>query len=85
MIKHISLFSNPIPRIVDLHSHLGVDSAPYLSGASDTNSLKGITSSHVSIMHKDPSSSQVLSYPGSAASMGSIPTTTPTGSAYPVA
>jgi imidazolonepropionase-like amidohydrolase len=27
--------------IVDLHSHLGVDSAPGLEGASDTNSLKG--------------------------------------------
>ncbi|KIJ18775.1 hypothetical protein PAXINDRAFT_71407 [Paxillus involutus ATCC 200175] len=29
------------PGIVDMHSHLGVDSAPELSGASDTNSLKG--------------------------------------------
>ncbi|KAG0707315.1 composite domain of metallo-dependent hydrolase [Suillus ampliporus] len=29
------------PGIVDLHSHLGVDSAPALKGASDTNSLKG--------------------------------------------
>jgi imidazolonepropionase-like amidohydrolase len=29
-------------RIVDLHSHLGVDSAPSLRGASDTNSLKGL-------------------------------------------
>ncbi|KAG1808290.1 composite domain of metallo-dependent hydrolase [Suillus subaureus] len=29
------------PGIVDLHSHLGVDSAPALSGASDGNSLKG--------------------------------------------
>jgi hypothetical protein len=25
-----------------MHSHLGVDSAPHLSGASDTNSIKGI-------------------------------------------
>ncbi|KAF8161153.1 carbohydrate esterase family 9 protein [Crassisporium funariophilum] len=30
------------PGIVDLHSHLGVDSAPALRGASDTNSLKGL-------------------------------------------
>ncbi|KAI5118175.1 hypothetical protein M0805_008416 [Coniferiporia weirii] len=30
------------PGIVDLHSHLGLDSAPALSGASDTNSRKGI-------------------------------------------
>ncbi|KAJ6469475.1 hypothetical protein C8R45DRAFT_1055168 [Mycena sanguinolenta] len=30
------------PGIVDLHSHLGVDSAPALNGASDTNSLKGL-------------------------------------------
>ncbi|KAJ8582701.1 composite domain of metallo-dependent hydrolase [Rhizopogon salebrosus TDB-379] len=29
------------PGIVDLHSHLGVDSAPALNGASDTNSLHG--------------------------------------------
>lgn len=29
------------PGIVDLHSHLGVDSAPALNGADDTNSLKG--------------------------------------------
>ena len=31
-----------LTRIVDLHSHLGVDSAPALSGASDTNSILGI-------------------------------------------
>lgn len=31
------------PGIVDLHSHIGVDSAPALNGASDTNSVKGIT------------------------------------------
>ncbi|KAK7470199.1 hypothetical protein VKT23_001637 [Stygiomarasmius scandens] len=31
------------PGIVDLHSHLGVDSAPALKGSDDTNSLKGIT------------------------------------------
>ncbi|KAF7334289.1 Carbohydrate esterase family 9 protein [Mycena sanguinolenta] len=30
------------PGIVDMHSHLGVDSAPELNGASDTNSLKGL-------------------------------------------
>ncbi|KAG6832611.1 hypothetical protein H0H92_014447 [Tricholoma furcatifolium] len=30
------------PGIVDMHSHLGVDSAPALNGASDTNSLKGL-------------------------------------------
>ncbi|KAJ7669345.1 carbohydrate esterase family 9 protein [Mycena polygramma] len=30
------------PGIVDLHSHLGVDSSPALNGASDTNSLKGL-------------------------------------------
>ena len=29
-------------RIVDIHSHLGVDSAPELKGAADTNSLKGL-------------------------------------------
>ncbi|KAH7888764.1 composite domain of metallo-dependent hydrolase [Phlebopus sp. FC_14] len=29
------------PGIVDLHSHLGVDSSPSLAGASDTNSHKG--------------------------------------------
>ncbi|PFH51541.1 hypothetical protein AMATHDRAFT_2992 [Amanita thiersii Skay4041] len=31
------------PGIVDIHSHLGVDSAPHLEGSDDTNSLKGIT------------------------------------------
>ncbi|KAH7106018.1 hypothetical protein BKA62DRAFT_348569 [Auriculariales sp. MPI-PUGE-AT-0066] len=31
------------PGIVDLHSHMGVDSAPSLEGASDTNSVLGIT------------------------------------------
>lgn len=37
------LFIKPTTTsIVDLHSHLGVDSAPKLSGASDTNSFKGI-------------------------------------------
>ncbi|KAJ7098290.1 carbohydrate esterase family 9 protein [Mycena epipterygia] len=30
------------PGIVDLHSHLGVDSSPELRGAADTNSLKGL-------------------------------------------
>ncbi|KAL0956530.1 hypothetical protein HGRIS_002671 [Hohenbuehelia grisea] len=30
------------PGIVDMHSHLGVDSVPLLRGASDTNSLKGL-------------------------------------------
>ncbi|KAJ7731100.1 carbohydrate esterase family 9 protein [Mycena maculata] len=30
------------PGIVDLHSHLGVDSSPALRGAADTNSLKGL-------------------------------------------
>ncbi|KAF6761228.1 hypothetical protein DFP72DRAFT_959128 [Ephemerocybe angulata] len=30
------------PGIVDMHSHLGVDSAPALRGADDTNSLKGL-------------------------------------------
>jgi hypothetical protein len=30
------------PGIVDLHSHLGVDSIPALKGSSDTNSLKGL-------------------------------------------
>ncbi|KAG6845918.1 hypothetical protein H0H87_000724 [Tephrocybe sp. NHM501043] len=30
------------PGIVDMHSHLGVDSAPALNGASDTNSHKGL-------------------------------------------
>ncbi|KAJ7600764.1 carbohydrate esterase family 9 protein [Mycena floridula] len=31
------------PGLVDLHSHLGVDSSPALRGASDTNSFHGIT------------------------------------------
>jgi len=31
------------PGIVDMHSHIGVDSLPSLNGASDTNSLLGIT------------------------------------------
>ncbi|KIJ54270.1 hypothetical protein M422DRAFT_154278 [Sphaerobolus stellatus SS14] len=31
------------PGIVDLHSHLGVDSSPALQGSSDTNSIHGIT------------------------------------------
>ncbi|KAF9566706.1 carbohydrate esterase family 9 protein [Agrocybe pediades] len=30
------------PGIVDMHSHLGVDSAPALRGSDDTNSLKGL-------------------------------------------
>ncbi|KAJ7698620.1 carbohydrate esterase family 9 protein [Mycena rosella] len=30
------------PGLVDLHSHLGVDSAPELRGAADTNSIKGL-------------------------------------------
>ncbi|KAF8633299.1 hypothetical protein AX17_004474 [Amanita inopinata Kibby_2008] len=30
------------PGIIDLHSHLGVDSAPHLQGSDDTNSLKGL-------------------------------------------
>ncbi|PPQ65659.1 hypothetical protein CVT26_000291 [Gymnopilus dilepis] len=30
------------PGIVDMHSHLGVDSVPALRGSSDTNSLKGL-------------------------------------------
>ncbi|KAF7318200.1 Carbohydrate esterase family 9 protein [Mycena chlorophos] len=30
------------PGIVDMHSHLGVGSSPHLSGASDTNSHKGL-------------------------------------------
>ena len=28
--------------IVDMHSHLGVDSVPELDGSDDTNSVKGI-------------------------------------------
>ena len=32
-----------IISIVDMHSHLGVDSVPELSGADDTNSVQGIT------------------------------------------
>lgn len=40
------LFNEPeslifVARIVDMHSHLGVDSAPALNGASDGNSHKG--------------------------------------------
>lgn len=34
---------NLFGRIVDLHSHLGVNSVPQLSGANDGNSRKGIT------------------------------------------
>ncbi|KAL1759392.1 hypothetical protein FB107DRAFT_205135 [Schizophyllum commune] len=30
------------PGIIDMHSHLGVDSAPELQGGDDTNSLKGL-------------------------------------------
>uniref|UniRef100_A0A8H8CNE4 Amidohydrolase-related domain-containing protein n=1 Tax=Psilocybe cubensis TaxID=181762 RepID=A0A8H8CNE4_PSICU len=30
------------PGIIDVHSHLGVDSAPALRGSDDTNSLKGL-------------------------------------------
>jgi hypothetical protein len=32
-----------IRSIIDLHSHVGVMSLPRLSGADDTNSLKGLT------------------------------------------
>ncbi|EGN99656.1 hypothetical protein SERLA73DRAFT_159873 [Serpula lacrymans var. lacrymans S7.3] len=31
------------PGIVDVHSHIAVDAAPALSGASDANSMKGLT------------------------------------------
>lgn len=31
------------PSIVDMHSHLGVDSAPELDGSENTNSIKGLT------------------------------------------
>lgn len=31
------------PGIVDVHSHIGVDSAPSLEGSDDTNSVNGIT------------------------------------------
>ncbi|KAF8135494.1 composite domain of metallo-dependent hydrolase [Boletus edulis] len=39
------------PGIVDMHSHLGVDSVPELSGASDTNSLKAWMGSTHTTMH----------------------------------
>jgi imidazolonepropionase-like amidohydrolase len=45
------------PGIVDLHSHLGVDSAPSLSGASDTNSFKGIVQPWLRYIKKDITSS----------------------------
>jgi hypothetical protein len=38
----ICSFLKPFPSIVDLHSHLGVDSSPSLEGSDDTNSLKGL-------------------------------------------
>ncbi|KAK7016983.1 hypothetical protein VNI00_018781 [Paramarasmius palmivorus] len=34
------------PGLVDLHSHIGVNSAPILSGSSDTNSHKGTQIGH---------------------------------------
>ena len=37
-----SVLDEASTSIVDLHSHLGVDSAPYLLGSDDTNSLKGL-------------------------------------------
>lgn len=42
-VKEIDLYGSWVtPGIVDMHSHLGVDSAPELKGSDDTNSLKGI-------------------------------------------
>ena len=40
--KRVLCHSDTGHRIVDMHSHLGVDSLPALSGASDTNSVWGI-------------------------------------------
>lgn len=37
------LYPCPSNSIVDLHSHLGVDSAPTLKGSTDFNSPHGIT------------------------------------------
>ncbi|KII92269.1 hypothetical protein PLICRDRAFT_37059 [Plicaturopsis crispa FD-325 SS-3] len=42
LITHDAAGAWVTPGIVDLHSHLGVDSAPELRGASDTNSIKGL-------------------------------------------
>ena len=39
---YIFVLDKTFTSIVDLHSHLGVDSSPSLQGASDTNSLKGL-------------------------------------------
>ena len=38
----LSILTCLCSRIVDMHSHLGVDSAPALRGSDDTNSLKGL-------------------------------------------
>ena len=38
----ISYLIKPFTSIVDLHSHLGVDSSPHLQGSDDTNSFKGL-------------------------------------------
>lgn len=40
--KQTLKMSNYLNSIVDLHSHLGVDAAPALSGANDGNSRHGI-------------------------------------------
>ena len=39
---HIKRLFTASYRIVDMHSHIGVDSLPNLSGANDGNSLLGI-------------------------------------------
>ena len=36
------VFDKTFTSIVDIHSHLGVDSSPNLQGSDDTNSLKGL-------------------------------------------
>ena len=45
VVPHTIMFSSPdktSASIVDLHSHLGVDSSPELKGSDDTNSFKGL-------------------------------------------
>jgi hypothetical protein len=52
-----------------MHSHLGVDSAPELSGASDTNSLKGLSIVIKELDWRQYYCPQVRSYRGFAAWM----------------
>lgn len=45
VVPNLTIFSTlikPFASIVDMHSHLGVDSSPELEGSDDTNSYKGL-------------------------------------------